>query len=349
MKIKAISSFILCAAMLLPFTAGCGKSSGSGNDSPPEVFSRTVFAMDTYMNIKCYGGGEAALDAAEERIHSLENTLSVTVENSDVSRLNSSNGNPVEVSPDTAMIIRTAIAVGGKTGGALDITAYPLVRAWGFTTGDYKIPPQSDITELLKNVDYRRITVDGTSASIGDGQSVDLGALAKGYTGDEVVRVLIENGAESGIISLGGNVQSFGTKPGAEHWSVAVRDPFEPEGDMCILDIDEKAVITSGNYERCFTGEDGKSYWHIIDPEDGYPADNGIVSATIIGDEGLACDALSTAMFVAGLDKASEIWRSDPYFDMILVTDDGRIFYTNGLEGSFRNISSMSAEVISLD
>ena len=94
---------------------------------------------------------------------------------------------------------------------------------------------------------------------------------------------------------------------------------------MCTINIADKAVITSGNYERCFTGKDGKLYWHIIDPKDGYPADNGLVSATIIGDSGLDCDALSTAMFVAGTD------------------------YTQGIADGFVNESSMPSEVIRLD
>jgi len=346
LKIKSFSSFFLCAAMTLYTATSCGTKS---SETAPEVFNRMVFAMDTYMSIKCYGGGEAALDAAEARIRSLEGTLSVTAENSDISRLNSSAGSPVEVSQDTITILSEAIETGTKTGGSLDVTAYPLVREWGFTTGEYRIPSHEDIVGLLKNVDFSRITIDGNNVSIGIGQALDTGALAKGYTGDEVVKVLRENGAEAGIISLGGNVQSFGEKPGASEWTVAVRDPFSPETDMCTLNIGEKAVVTSGNYERFFTGEDGKNYWHIIDPADGCPADNGIVSATIIGDNGLNCDALSTAMFVAGTEKAAEIWRSDPYFDMILVTDDGKIYYTGGISESFRNMSSMEAEVLTVD
>ena len=345
MKIKAFSSFSLCAAMIISAGSGCG---AKPSDTTPEAVSRTVFSMDTYMSIKCYGGGEAALDAAEERIRSLEGTLSVTAENSDVSRINSNAGKPVEVSADTLAILGKAVDAGERTGGALDVTAYPLVREWGFTTGEYKVPSQEELAGLMKNVDFRRITVEGSSVSLGSGQALDLGALAKGYTGDEVVKTLRENGAEAGIISLGGNVQSFGKKPGASEWTVAVRDPFSPEKDMCTLNIGEKAVVTSGNYERFFTGEDGKTYWHIIDPADGCPADNGVVSATIIGDSGLDCDALSTAMFVAGTEKAAEIWRSDPYFDMILVTDTGKIYYTGGISG-FRNMSGMEAEVLSVD
>ncbi len=337
----AVSAALLCTA--------CGRASSSESTASPEAYSRVVFAMDTYMSIKTYGGGNAALNAAEERITGLEKELSVTDSGSDIARLNSADGKPVEVCEDTLAIIKKAVETGDLTGGALDVTAYPVVREWGFTTGEYKIPAQEKLGELLANVDYKRISVNGSSVTLGEGQELDLGALAKGYTGDEVVKTLRENGAVAGIISLGGNVQSFGERPDGGPWRVAVIDPFFPDKDMCIVEIGEKAVITSGNYERYFTGDDGKTYWHIIDPADGCPADNGIVSATIIGDVGLECDALSTAMFVAGTEKAVEIWRSDPHYDMILVTDDSKIFYTEGIAESFRNTSSMPAEVIALD
>ena len=118
---------------------------------------------------------------------------------------------------------------------------------------------------------------------------------------------------------------------------------------MCVIETGEKAVITSGNYERRFTGNDGREYWHIIDPADGYPADNGIVSATIIGESGLDCDALSTAVFVRGLEGAESLWRSSMSYDMILVTDDKKIYYTEGVADSFSNLSDMQAEVIRRD
>lgn len=334
---------LLAASLLM---TGC---SASGSAKNTASYSRDIFAMDTYMSVRTYGGGETALDAAENRIKDLEAKLSVTIPDSDVSRINSGGGKPVEVSSDTLAIAKKAIEAGDLTGGALDVTAYPIVREWGFTTGNYKIPSADRLKELLPCVDYRRISIGDCSVALSADQQLDFGALAKGYTGDEVIAELRKNGADAAVISLGGNVQTFGKKPDGSPWKVAVRDPFSPEKDMCTIEIGEKAVITSGNYERCFTGEDGKNYWHIIDPADGFPADNGIVSATIIGDSGLTCDALSTAMFVKGLEGASELWRNDRSYDMILVTDDAKIYYTEGLIGVFTNTSDMPSEVISGD
>lgn len=325
----------------------CSVSGSTADRKAAESRSRDIFAMDTYMNLKAYGShADEALDAAAERIYALEGMLSVTDETSDVYRLDNSGGEPVSLSDETIYLLGEAGRYGDMTGGALDITIYPVLREWGFTTGEYRIPEEERLSELLQNVDFSKIEISGKSVALPEGFQVDLGALAKGYTGNEVSRILKEHGVDSAIINLGGNVQAVGSKPDGSDWRVAVRDPFAPDTDMCVVDISDKAVVTSGSYERFFTGDDGKNYWHILDPADGYPADNGLVSVTIIGNDGLMCDALSTALFVAGKDKAADIWRENEGFDMILVSDEAEIFYTGGLSGSFENLSSMPAEVI---
>lgn len=346
-KIKSLtlmffSLFLLCS---------CDKSSGTTiKENVNESAVRDVFAMDTFMSLRAYGSdAEKAVDEAEKRIYELENELSATLEESDIWKLDNSSGKVVDVCDDTITLIKKALAIGNSTGGALDITVYPVLKEWGFTTGEYKIPEKSKIDELLENVDYRNITVKDNSVSLSQNSQIDLGALAKGYTGDEIMKIMESHGITSAIVSLGGNVQSLGSKIDGSAWKVAVRDPFLEDKDMCVVDIIDKAVITSGNYERFFYGEDGQKYWHIIDPSDGYPADNGLVSVTVIGDNGLECDAMSTALFVLGYDKTVEYLRSNPQYDVILVTDDKKIYYTSGIEECFQNISDMPAEVISVD
>lgn len=344
MNFKKISASGVC---LIIFLAGCGEKNEKQNN--PEKVQRDVFAMDTYMSLTAYGdNAEAALNKASKRITELESLLAVNSENSDVWKINNSNGNTVQISNDTAEIISSAIEYGDST-GTLDITIYPVLREWGFTTKEYKIPDADRLSELLENVDYSNIKLDGNNISIPENYMIDLGAVAKGYTGDEVIAELRENGVDSAIISLGGNVQALGLKPDGSQWNVSVINPFMPDSSMCVVSVGEKAVVTSGNYERYFTGDDGKNYWHIIDKTDGYPADNGLVSVTIIGDSGIMCDALSTALFIAGTEKAQEYWRNNGGFDMILVTGGRRIIYTDGIEGSLKNMSDMPAEVISLD
>lgn len=348
---------ILTAAALTMFFSvcmtGCALSAEDNislSDNSSVSHDADLFAMDTYMTMRAYGdNAEEALKDASDRIYELENELSVTVEGSDLWRINDSGGDPVEVCDDTAKLINAAKEYSKDTDGALDITIYPVLKEWGFTTGEYHIPSQQKLSELLDRVDCTKLSLSGNTVTVPDDMQIDLGALAKGYTGDQVMEELSSRGVRSAIISLGGNVQALGSKPDGSDWSVSVLDPFSSDRDMCVVKVSDKAVITSGNYERYFTGDDGKNYWHIIDPSDGFPADNGIVSATIIGKSGLMCDALSTALFAAGTEKAVEYWKTHGGFDMILVTDDKQIMYTEGIADSFRNISEMSAEVITVD
>lgn len=326
----------------------CGKRNNSSYAET--VADRNVFAMDTFMTMRAYGdNGEKALQKAEQKIHDLESVLSVTEESSDIQRINSSHGTPVEVSAETAEIIGEAVRIGNETDGALDVTLYSVLRAWGFTGEEFRIPGTDEISELLKNVDYSRISIDGLTVALPEGFQLDLGALAKGYTSDVVIETLRENGVESAVVSLGGNVQTLGKKPDGSRWRIAVRNPFYPDTDMCLIETGETAVVTSGNYERFFIGEDGRKYWHILDASDGFPADNGLVSVTIIAESGLYCDALSTALFVMGKDSAVEFWYKKQDFDMILVTDSQEILYTKGIKNDFENLTEMSAEVIGDD
>ena len=326
-------------------------SCGSQPQQSESVMSeKDVFAMDTFMTMKAYGtDSDKALEKAEKRIIQLEDELSVTKTDSDISRINSAGGEDVEVSDDTAVLVKAAQDYGKLTNGALDVTVYPVLAEWGFTTGEYHIPDEDTIKSLLENVGYENISLSGNTVQIPPEYQIDMGALAKGYTGDMIMDIFRENGVTSGIISLGGNIQTIGKKPDGSQWRVSVRDPFSPDDNLCILEISDKAVITSGNYERFFTGDDGKNYWHIIDPNDGYPADNGLVSVTIIGENGLMCDALSTALFSAGTEKAKTYWKEHGDFDMVLVTDDKHIIYTDGLSGSFENVSGLTDEVLTHD
>lgn len=300
------------------------------------------------MNLQAYGdAADAALKKAESEIIRLEKLLSVTDVNSDTYKLNASHGSPTEVDSDVMELIRYGIDMGSKTSGSLDITVYPVLREWGFTTGDYKIPTEDTINEILKNVGYDKIIFDNNEVTLPEGIEVDFGAIAKGYTSDRIMKIFRENGISSAIISLGGNVQTLGRKPDGSLWKVAVIDPFDPDKAVGILETANKAVITSGNYERYFTGDDGKNYCHIIDPSTGRPAENGLVSVTVIGESGIMCDALSTALFVMGRDRAEELWRSDQSFDMILVESDGSIAITDGIADSFKIESRHNSEVIS--
>lgn len=319
---------------LFPLFLALALLSACAAPAQAEEHSVTLFAMDTVMEITAYGpgGGEAA-DAAAVQIRSLEGLLSVTDESSEIYAANHSGGLPVAVSEETAALLSQALELCGDTGGALDVSIYPVVRAWGFTTGEYRVPDEAELSRLLDSVDCTRVSLAGGLLTIPDGMELDLGAVAKGYAADQATALLAEAGISSAKLELGGNVQLLGTKPDGSPWRVAVRDP-SGEGYAGILETADRAVVTSGGYERYFEA-DGATYWHILDPADGRPAHSGLVSATIVADSGLLADALSTALFVMGAEKAADYWRTRQDFDFILLGEDGTVTITPGLTDCF--------------
>ena len=291
-------------------------------------------AMDTVMSFTVYGPkGPAAAGEGERRVRELEALLSVTAEDSDVYRANHAGGRPVELSEDARRLITDALALCGSTDGALDVTIYPVVRAWGFTTGIYQVPEEEVLTALLERVDYTRVALENGLLTVPEGMELDLGAVAKGYTGDQLAALFAEAGVTSAIVELGGNVQTLGTKPDGSPWKVAVRSP-EGEGYAGVLELVDQAAVTSGGYQRYFQ-QDGETYWHIMDPATGRPARSGAASVTVVSERGVIADGLSTALFVMGKDRAVEYWKNHPGFDFIFISEGGAVSVTGGLEGAF--------------
>ena len=339
---KAAAAVALCAALVFA-AAGCGTGGQAEDGSAGAVqgdtteHDITVFAMDTVMKITTYGGSDELLDKVRSRIEQLEAMFSTTDENSEIYAVNRDGS--AQVSSDTETLTKFALDICDKTNGALDISIYPVVREWGFTTGDFKVPDDSVINDLLTHVDYRKVKLDENENTItlDKDMKIDLGSVAKGYTGDQLIAMLREAGVQSALLDLGGNIQTLGSKTDGSDWRVAVQDPKDPSsGDyLGVVAISDKAVITSGGYERYFNGPDGKTYWHIMDPSTGRPAENGLISVTIIGDKGVYCDSLSTSLFIMGKDKATDFWRQYKDFDMVLVSDDGEVDITEGIADSF--------------
>lgn len=337
------SSRLLCALLaVLALLCGCEKEPPPP-EGPAEEESHiaTLLAMDTVMKLTVYGpGGQAAADRASARIEELEALLSVTDEGSEIYAANHSEGAAVPVSSDTAALLGKALALCGASEGTLDVTIYPVVRAWGFTTGTYRVPEAEELRELLTRVDYTRVSLEGGSLALPAGTEIDLGAVAKGYAGDQVMASLKGQGVSSAIIELGGNVQALGSKPDGSPWRVAVHAP-DGSGYAGVLEIRDRAVVTSGGYERYFE-EDGETYWHIIDPATGYPAKSGLASVTVVSESGVEADALSTSLFVMGRERAEAYWRGRGGFQCILIGEDGSVAVTEGLEDSFSLYGSWS-------
>ena len=313
-----------------------------------EHAKRSFFAMDTYMTITAYGeNAETAVMEASKKISGLEALWSVTDENSEIYKINHSGGISTEVSPETADLLKLMLEISEATDGALDCTIYPVLTEWGFTTGEYSIPTEERLSELLPLTGWEKISLNGQTVTIPENMQLDLGAAGKGRAGMLAAEILRENGVSSALLDLGGNIQTVGTKPDGSDWRLGIRSPFD-DGTLAVIEVSDCAAVTSGGYERYFVGEDGNTYWHILDPKTGKPADSGLVSATIIGKDGAVCDALSTAVFVMGSEKAGELWRQQKDFDMILVTGEGEIFITEGIETSFSLSPSYSEMPVSV-
>lgn len=329
MDIKKVIS-IICIPVL--FLAGCA---GIGKIGTKE-FKTSFFAMDTYISLTVYGeNGDIALEDAQSKIVELEGLWSVTDENSEIYALNCSGGKAVAVSNETRDLLEFALSMSDETDGALDPTIYPVLLAWGFTTGENRIPKQDELQTLLQDVGYERIEIEGNEVTVPEGMKLDMGAVGKGYTGDVLTGILKEAGITSALLDLGGNVQVIGTKPDGSKWRLGLRNPFDAEEYLGVIEIADAAVVTSGSYERYFIGEDGKRYGHIIDPATGCPAESGLASVTIVAKEGKLCDVLSTSLFIMGREKAEAYWREHGGFDMILITDEGELYITEGIVDAF--------------
>lgn len=304
-------------------------------------YTSSFLAMDTVMSVTVYGGAgqeaeeaaSEALEAARAEIEALEKLFSATDPDSELYAANHSGGQSITVSENTAALLSRALELCGETDGALDVTIYPVVKAWGFTTDSYRVPAEDELAELVKRVDFTQIKLDGTTLTVPEGMELVLGAVAKGYAADRAAALLEARGVSAAKLELGGNIHLVGTKPSGAPWQVAVRDP-SGEGAMGLLQTDGGAVVTSGGYERYFE-QDGITYWHIIDPSTGRPAHSGLVSVTITAPSGTLADALSTALFVMGKEKAEAFWRERQDFDFILIGEDGTVTVTPGLAGRF--------------
>ena len=334
---KRLLPLLLAWALL----CGCGTDQPASSQGPAAGDTQYFFAMDTLMSITAYDGDTAAaLVAAQQEINRLEALWSRTRPESDVSRLNAhaGDGTAVEVESDVAELLSFAQSVSQLLPGDFDITIAPVMDAWGFTTEERHVPTEQALSAALALVDSSQLEVDGAASTarlLRAGMEVDLGAVAKGFAAGEAEEALRGAGVERATIDLGGNVTVIGTRPDGDPWLVAVKDPRNTDGYLCILELEDVTLSTSGGYERYFE-EDGVRYHHIIDPKTGYPADSGLLSVTVVTANHVLADALSTALFVAGPEEALDFWRSRDDFELVLCTDDSRIIVTQGLEDAFQ-------------
>ena len=329
---KRLLCLSLCLLMVLPLTA-CGES---------RMEQSTIFAMNTQMTLTAYGKkAEAGLRAAEGVIQSMNSMCDPDLPTSYTYAINHAEGENVVVSAQVAKMLTTADTVYKQSGGALDLTIYPLVKRWGFEDGKYYLPAEEEIYAARAMLCFDQMVLTsfpstgGYAVSFPAWAQVTFAAVAKGCASENAIDAMRQAGVQSGIVSLGSNVQTLGNKPDGSLWTVGIQDPNNLSTYLGVINVGETAVVTSAAYQCHFTASNGRVYHHILSPVTGYSVNNSLLAVTVICEDGTMADALSTALFVMGESKALNYWRTYGGFEMILVTSDDRIICTKGLIDNF--------------
>ena len=325
---------LLCVLLLAALSVslcGCGDST---------EHTKQTYALGTTITLTAYGSkGEAALSSAVATISAVDAMCDPDVSTSTCYALNNSDGAQVNVSGQIAEMLLDAQEIYKRTDGAYDITCYPLVELWGFSNGHYYVPSTDEIYAALDRLcmgfmSITKFPTSGTYAVVLPSYGkLSFDSCARGCASKYAIDAMYKNGVTSGIVSCAGNVQTLGTKPDGSDWSIGITDPANPSGYLGVLSIGETAVCTTGGYQNSMPSN--SSYHHIFNLTTGNPTSNGLLSVTVVGQDGTYCDCLSTAMYALGYTKAMNYWRTYGGFDMIFVTDSGSVICTSGLLEQF--------------
>lgn len=332
-KFKIIATCTIIAIML----SACSKKV----TEPVEPISNTQFLMGTVCTIKIYDKSSTmVLDKAFKRISEIENTMSINKDQSEVIDINNAAGvKPIKISDGTMEVLKEGVKFAALTAGKMDITVGPLVKLWGIGTDAARVPSKEEISQKKALIGYKNLILDEKNKTAflkNKGMIIDLGAIAKGYTADEVKEVLKENGVEHAIINLGGNVFAMGKNITGSPWKIGIQDPFTQRGDIIgMIEVEDKSIVTSGIYERYFE-KDGKKYHHILSTTTGYPCDNSIAGVSIVSAKSIDGDALSTSVFSLGLEDGLKFINNMPGVEAIFITKDKQVYITPGLKNNFK-------------
>lgn len=316
-------------------------SSGTGTQAASnKTVERSEFIFGTLVQIKLYeGGSEEIANDMIARLHQLDGLLSTSKSDSDIFKINASAGvEPVKVSKETMDIIQRGLDYCKLSGGRFDITVEPLVVLWGIGSEGARVPENAEIEATKKLIDYTKVQVDPQQMTVylpEKEMGVDLGAIAKGFAADEMIRLLKSKGVKRAIVNLGGNVIVLGNKSEDTPWRVGIQNPNTNRGEyLGIVGVADQTVVTSGIYERYFE-QDGKRYHHILDTQTGFPVESNVASVSIVTSSSIDADALSTVAFTLGIDKGLELINSLDGIECMYVTKDHKIYASNGFKSFF--------------
>jgi thiamine biosynthesis lipoprotein len=339
---KALVAVVVLAAIgaVIYFTSTAGRGRAQTPTSTPshaELAKQTRFIMGTYVTVYAAGPRKKALEAinlAMDRMEEVDHKFNPHDAGSPLYAYNTA-GTPVS-DPEVIDLLMIALQVSRDSGGAFDVTIFPLTELWGFSTDSPKLPTQQEIAERRAKVDYKQLVItDGVLQPVGEGAGIEMGAIAKGYAVAQGVKVLKEQGITSAIIDAGGDVYAIGKRDGGP-WKVGIRHPRK-EGLLGYVEVEDKAVMGSGDYERFFI-RDGTRYHHILDPKTGYPASE-LTSVTVIHPDPVTADAWATALFVMGPDKGLALADATPGMEAIMVTTGGEVKVSSGFSKQLKHLS----------
>lgn len=292
------------------------------------------FLFDTVNTITAPILDTSTMAAVKDACLRYEKLFSRFDEQSQLYRINNAHGAPVNVDPELARFIETALSYCEASGDLFDITMGSVTRLWNFKNGT--IPNERDARAALAHVDWRNVHVTGSTVQLADPEAcLELGGIAKGYIADGVLEILANHGVKHAIVNLGGNVAVMGGRPDGTPWQVGLRQPIASHGtpvtaSFAVVGLMSGSVVTSGVYERAFTSN-GKAYHHIIDPRTGFPAESDVISATVISRTSLEGDGYSTSLILMGVEGALQFAEQHPEIDIVLVDVRGRVFATHGI------------------
>lgn len=327
MKYKRLTALLSASILLL---SGC---SGLPRERS-QTYTDTLF--DTVISVQIFDSvDEDVLKGCEKLCKKYDSMFSNKIEDSEISRINSAGGNPVEVSKETIKLIKKGIYYSEMSDGVFDITIAPVSNLWDFKAETPLVPSPEAIAEAVSHVNYENIIIRDNTVKLTDPHAgIDLGAIAKGYIADRIKDYLEEEGVRHAMINLGGNVLAMGSKLDGSDYNIGIQKPFDETGEpITSVKISDKSVVTSGIYQRYFKA-DGKIYHHILDPNTGYPCENNLYSLTILTDSSLTADALSTTCFLLGYDRGMKLINQLDNVDAVFITNDNQIHYSKNFQNN---------------
>ncbi len=326
-------SIVLLILLSLTISVGCfGKKD--------KLYETNGFGMGTVISQKIYGK-DAAYAAVEvfDKIKYLEGLMTINSPGGDINNLNkNAQVNFVELNAETFICLNKSLEFSKLSNGAYDVTCGSVVKCWNIGTENARIPEPNELLRLKPLVNYECIHLDYSNKKAfleKIGQIVDLGSIAKGYAGDECIKIYKKYGFLSACLNLGGNVVTLGSREDGKPWNIGIQNPRATNGNYIgIVKVTNKSVVTSGDYERYFE-KDGKRYHHIFDPSTCKPAESGLMSVTIVTDSSIDADGLSTSAFVLGLEKGMQLIKKYGKAEAIFITTDKKVHVTEKLKGEF--------------